>query len=153
MAWIAREDRYDTGCSGGRSSRSGLSQHALPLPQLTPRQAREQPSATDAVRGVQARRGQPPAVEAVGAVRQIEIPTAGGPLLARVYTPAGRGPFPILVYFHGGGWVIANLNVYDPSARALTNAARFIVVSVAYRQAPENPFLPRRTTPTRPRNG
>lgn len=68
------------------------------------------------------------------------MPGEGGEILARVYTPEGEGPFPVLVYFHGGGWVIANLNTYDSSARALTNAANAIVVSVAYRQAPENPF-------------
>jgi acetyl esterase/lipase len=56
-------------------------------------------------------------------------------------TPPGAGaaPYPVLVHFHGGGWVIANPNGYDASARALANAAGAVVVSVAYRQAPEAP--------------
>lgn len=115
----------------------------LPIETLVPRQARELPSFTDAVQLALARRGQAPAVEEVGRIDHLIIP--GGPgsdgTLVRVYTPAsGSGPFPVLVYFHGGGWVIANLNVYDGSARALTNATGCVVVSVAYRQAPENPF-------------
>ncbi len=115
----------------------------LPLETVIPRQARELPSVADAVQGALAARGQPPAVETVGQIEHRLIP--GGPssegTLVRIYTPAsGTGPFPVLVYFHGGGWVIANLNVYDASARALTNAANAVVVSVAYRQAPENPF-------------
>ena len=57
-----------------------------------------------------------------------------------IYAPDGPGPFPVLVYFHGGGWVIADLDTYDASARALANAARCIVVSVHYRQAPEHKF-------------
>lgn len=115
----------------------------LPIETLVPRQARELPSFTDAVQLALARRGQAPAVEEVGQIEHRIIP--GGPgsdgTLVRVYTPvSGTGPFPVLVYFHGGGWVIANLNVYDGSARALTNATGCVVVSAAYRQAPENPF-------------
>jgi acetyl esterase/lipase len=57
-----------------------------------------------------------------------------------VYTPSGSGPFPVLVYFHGGGWVIAGIQAYDSSCRALANAANCVVVSVGYRQAPEHRF-------------
>lgn len=78
--------------------------------------------------------------ERVERVEHILIPTSSGEVLARVYTPGDDGPYPILVYFHGGGWVIANLDVYEPSCRALCNAAECIVVSVAYRQAPEAPY-------------
>ncbi|MBA3272070.1 MAG: alpha/beta hydrolase fold domain-containing protein [Acidobacteria bacterium] len=46
----------------------------------------------------------------------------------------GTGPFPLLFYIHGGGWVIADLDTYDASARALTNAAAAVVVSTDYRQ-------------------
>lgn len=81
-----------------------------------------------------------PAVEAVGDVSHQLIPGPDGELLVRIYRPKGNGPFPTLVYFHGGGWVIANLDVYDASCRALTNAANCMVVSVAYRQAPEHKF-------------
>lgn len=52
----------------------------------------------------------------------------------------GAEDLPIIVYFHGGGWVIANLNVYDGSARALANQAKALVVSVHYRQGPEDKF-------------
>jgi len=84
-------------------------------------------------------RGLPP-LEAVGDISHLLIPGPGGQLLIRIYTPRGAGPFPGLVYFHGGGWVIANLDTYDPSCRALCNAANCVVVSVAYRQAPEWKF-------------
>jgi len=114
--------------------------HPLPIPTLTPEQARQQSNTTDALQGVQAARGLAPAVELVGRIDHIRIPGPGGLILARVYTPNGTGPFPVTVYFHGGGWVIANLDTYDPSCRALCNAAGSIIVSVAYRQAPEHRF-------------
>jgi len=63
-----------------------------------------------------------------------------GTRFSPIYTPKGPGPFPITVYFHGGGWVIANLNTYDSSARAICNAANTVVVSVAYRQSPETTY-------------
>ena len=68
------------------------------------------------------------------------ITGAGGEIPIRIYTPAGEGPFPVVFYIHGGGWVIADLDVYDSSPRALANAAQAIVVSSHYRQAPEHPF-------------
>jgi len=58
----------------------------------------------------------------------------------RVYTPEGTGPFPVLVWFHGGGWVIGDLDSADPTARRLTVGARCVVVSVDYRLAPETKF-------------
>ncbi len=63
-----------------------------------------------------------------------------GPLTARIYTPAGAGPFPVIVYFHGGGWVIADRVVYDGGARGLSKQANAIVVSPDYRLAPEAKF-------------
>ncbi|MGH7583747.1 MAG: alpha/beta hydrolase [Gemmatimonadales bacterium] len=78
--------------------------------------------------------------EAVGQVRNLTIPAPGGPLAARIYTPAGAGPFPVLLHFHGGGWVYGDLDAYDPICRALANAARCVVVSVHYRMAPEHRF-------------
>ena len=117
--------------------------HAPPLPSVTPEVARQLPTVADAVQAVQAvqaARGVAPAVEPVGRIDHILIPGLGGQILVRVYTPRGTGPFPVLVYFHGGGFVIANLDTYDSSARALTNAANCVVMSVAYRQAPEHKF-------------
>jgi len=113
--------------------------NAPDLPTLTPQQARNAPSFKDALLAVQAQRGVSP-VEPVGKISHVIIPNGGDGLLARIYTPMGTGPFPVLVYFHGGGWVIADLDTYDGSCRALTNAAQCIVVSVAYRLAPEYPF-------------
>jgi acetyl esterase len=78
--------------------------------------------------------------EPVGAVQDRTIAGAAGEMPARIYTPPGRGPFPVLVYFHGGGWVIGNLEAYDPTCRALTNAAGCIVVAMEYRLAPEHKF-------------
>ena len=113
---------------------------APPIEKSSPANAREAPTPKDAVMGVMAMKGQPPAVEMVGDITHKVIPGPGGDLLARVYTPKGSGPFPVLVYYHGGGWVIANLDAYDASARALTNAANAVVVSLAYRQAPTHKF-------------
>jgi acetyl esterase/lipase len=65
---------------------------------------------------------------------------AVGSIPARIYTPEGAGPFPVIVYYHGGGWVIANKDVYDGGARGLAKQANAVVVSVDYRLAPEAKF-------------
>nr|MBA2682608.1 alpha/beta hydrolase [Ktedonobacteraceae bacterium] len=64
----------------------------------------------------------------------------GGTIPVRIYTPEGDGPFPLLVYFHGGGWVLSNVDTHDMLCRKLTNRADCIVVSVDYRLAPEHKF-------------
>ena len=76
----------------------------------------------------------------VGSTVDIMIPSSPQPLSARVYTPSGKGPFPILVYFHGGGWVLGSLDSADRGARGVTCSGDCITVSVDYRLAPENPF-------------
>ncbi|TGE13433.1 alpha/beta hydrolase [Hymenobacter elongatus] len=108
-----------------------------PPEKLTPAEVRKGPSATDATMAV---------------MKDFSIPTPPSPLdtmtkevapgvRARIYTPKGAtGPLPVVVYYHGGGWVIANLDTYDPSVRALAEKTNAIFVSVAYRQAPENKF-------------
>jgi acetyl esterase len=58
----------------------------------------------------------------------------------RVYWPSAERLLPVLVYFHGGGWVLGNLDIVDRPCRALANAAGCIVVSVDYRLAPEYKF-------------
>ena len=109
-----------------------------PIPTLTPAEARMQPTPADAAKAVLTRRlGKPPAPEAVA---KVEDRTYGDGIPVRIYTPKGKGPFPIIVYYHGGGWVIANLDVYDASPRALANATGAIVVAASYRQAPEHKF-------------
>jgi len=81
-----------------------------------------------------------PPGEAVSRVEDREIPGPGGPVPVRIYTPDGTGPFAALVFFHGGGFVICDLDTHDGVCRALTNAAGCVVVSVGYRLAPEHKF-------------
>jgi len=70
-----------------------------------------------------------------------DIPVSGGTIHLKIYTPkAGKGPFPVIVYYHGGGFVIANINVYNASAQGLAEQVGAVVVSVAYRLAPEHKF-------------
>lgn len=111
-----------------------------PLHTLKPADARQGPSAKDAVEAVLKQEGKAVTPEKVAKVEDRKIPGAAGDLDVRVYTPEGNGPFPAVVYFHGGGFVIADLDTYDASARALANQGKAVVVSVHYRQAPEHPF-------------
>jgi acetyl esterase len=76
----------------------------------------------------------------VGKVEDIKIPVNGSEIDLRIYTPSGTGPFPVFVYYHGGGWVLGDLDVIDPILRAVTNSAGCLVVSVDYRLAPEFKF-------------
>ena len=80
------------------------------------------------------------APEPVAQVNDRAIPGPAGEIPVRVYTPEGDGPFPLLVYVHGGGWVICTLDTHDGLCRSLANQARCVVVSVDYRLAPERPF-------------
>ena len=76
----------------------------------------------------------------VSRVEDAALPGPAGPLPARIYIPAGEPPFPLVVYFHGGGWVIGSLDTHDHVCRALANESGSIVVSVDYRLAPEHKF-------------
>jgi acetyl esterase len=78
--------------------------------------------------------------EPVARVEDRDIRSRNCNVTARFYTPEGPGPFPIYVYFHGGGWVIGDLDTEDASCRAICNAVTCIVVSVNYRHAPEHKF-------------
>lgn len=70
-----------------------------------------------------------------------DINVNGGKIHLRIYTPkTGSGPFPLIVYYHGGGFVIANLDIYNASAQGLAEQVGAVVISVAYRLAPENKF-------------
>jgi acetyl esterase len=89
------------------------------------------------VQGIALWRGEPTPIKQV---EDREIPGPQGNIPVRIYTPEGAGPFPVLVYFHGGGWVICNLDTHDDSCRKLANLAGCIVVSVDYRLAPEHKF-------------
>lgn len=115
------------------------------LPTLSARQARMTHSVTDAVKTLLAKNNHSAPAPAV-TVSQMVLPKAytaasapdGVPV--RVYTPtaAATGPRPAIVYYHGGGWVIGSLNVYEPSAQALAERTGALVFSVDYRLASEN---------------
>jgi acetyl esterase len=82
-------------------------------------------------------------VEPVGRLENRTIRGPNGPIDIRVYWPHGDPPaggWPLVVFFHGGGWVICDLDSHDPSCRTITNAVDAVVVSVDYRLAPEHPF-------------
>lgn len=111
-----------------------------PIETLSPDQARRQPTPADAVKSLLKKQGKSTAPEPVAKVEDRSIKGAAGSIPARIYWPNGSGPFPIVLYIHGGGWVIADIDTYDSSARALTNAAQAVVVSTHYRQGPESKF-------------
>lgn len=106
--------------------------NAPPLSEQTPEQVRV---------GIKLQRELVPVEpEPVAQVVNRTIPGPAGEIPVRVYTPAGSGPFPALVFFHGGGWVICDLDTHDGLCRSLCNGAGCVVVSVDYRLAPEHKF-------------
>jgi acetyl esterase/lipase len=115
--------------------------HPQPAESLTPAEARKQPTLTDAANELIKKNGKNPAPEQVGGVRDQRIPVRGASIPVRMYQPPqGTPPFPILVYYHSGGWVLGGLDEADAPARALAKAANVMVVSVGYRLAPEHKF-------------
>ena len=102
-----------------------------PVEESTPAEARESMRSRTAALG--------PA-EDVAAVADHRVHVADGEITVRVYAPGGSGPHPALVFYHGGGWVIGDLETHDGICRSLTNAARCVVVSVDYRLAPEHRY-------------
>lgn len=100
---------------------------SLPVPQ-----AREAMEAMGAMRG-----GEP---QPIADVSDRTIPGPAGEIPVRIYRPARDGVRPVLVYFHGGGWVLGSLKTHDGVCRALANAADCVIVSVDYRLAPECPY-------------
>ena len=80
--------------------------------------------------------------ESVASVEEAHADGPAGPIPLRVYRPAvnhGGAPLPILVWYHGGGWVIGDLDTADTTCRKLANRAGVLVISVDYRLAPEHP--------------
>ena len=102
-----------------------------PLESLPPDQARAVMAGMNAIR--------PPGPE-VGSLVDGTLPGPAGPLDYRVYRPASPGPHPVVVYFHGGGWVIGDAVSDDPLCRDLCARSDALVVSVNYRHAPEHRF-------------
>ncbi|WP_224996982.1 alpha/beta hydrolase [Cesiribacter sp. SM1] len=108
---------------------------APPIHSLTPAQAR-------AALGNLAELGGPPAH--VAQVEDRNIPGPGGNIPIRIYTPEtnhqGKALLGVMVYFHGGGWVMCNIDTHDRICRKISNESGCIVISVEYRLAPENKF-------------
>jgi len=102
----------------------------LPLEHLTPQLMR------DMLKQFPAPVLNPP----VHAVRDLRVPGAGGELLVRLYTPSAARNLPLIVFFHGGGFVICNVGMYDDFCKFLANYSGCAVASVEYRLAPEAPF-------------
>jgi acetyl esterase/lipase len=78
--------------------------------------------------------------EPVADVRDETVPSPGGEIPVRLFRPEGDGPLPVVVYLHGGGWVMGDLPTYDTLLRALANASGAVVAGVEYRRAPESRF-------------
>jgi acetyl esterase/lipase len=76
----------------------------------------------------------------VHSVTELTVPGAQGPLRVRLYRPAAARDLPLIVYFHGGGFVICTIEMYDDTCRMLANFSGCAVASVDYRLAPETPF-------------
>jgi acetyl esterase len=111
-----------------------------PIHTLNYKQARTQPGPPDAVKRTLQKQGKSTTPEKVDSVRDVKINTPKGPVTVRLYRPAGSGSkkLPVVVYFHGGGFVIASVAAYDSSCRALANASGALVAAVAYSLAPEH---------------
>jgi len=76
----------------------------------------------------------------VASVVDMDVPAPDGAVGVRAYTPEGAGPFPVVVWMHGGGWVLGSVNSTDATCRAMANDTPCVVVSVEYRLAPETKF-------------
>jgi acetyl esterase len=99
---------------------------------LSPAEARR--AAIDALRAVAG------PSEEIGRVEDLRIPHPERPIPIRIFTPAAQGPFPCLIYFHGGGWVLCDLDTHDAVCRAISRRATAVVVAVDYRLSPEYKF-------------
>jgi len=76
----------------------------------------------------------------VGSIQNRSFSFSDGKIDLRIYIPRGEGPFPVMVFFHGGGWVFFHLDAYDPICSHICALSGFIVVSVEYRLSPEYKF-------------
>ncbi|MYN24822.1 alpha/beta hydrolase fold domain-containing protein [Duganella sp. CY42W] len=111
-----------------------------PIETLSPDEARKQPTPADAVKKVLADMKKSTAPEPGVTVKDMTVTGPAGSFPVHIYTPEGTGPFPVMVYFHGGGFVIADTKTYDASPRALAKLSKAIMVAVDYHRAPENKF-------------
>ncbi|SOD80526.1 alpha/beta hydrolase [Spirosoma fluviale] len=113
-----------------------------PIEQLTPQQARQQPSFKDAVNSLLDKNNIPRPTANVTISERMISGSGGAQIRTKIYTPrtTASGPLPVIVYYHGGGWVIASPEVYEYSTLALAEETGAVVVSVDYRLAPEFKF-------------
>ncbi len=116
-----------------------------PIASLTPAQARLQPSPADAVRVVMRAMGKPASADPSVSIQETTYPGAAGPQQARIYQPITQptdavGLRPVLLYFRGGGWVIASLDIYEATPVSLAKQLKAVVISVDYRMGPEHKF-------------
>ena len=123
-----------------------------PIEKLTAKEARLQPTPSDGVKKVLLSEGKDPNDPLGVATKDLMYKSGGQDIKARVYMPKDfaekmakgnvdkNDMLPVIVYYHGGGWVIADIDVYDSTPRSLAKAANAIVVSAEYRHAPENKF-------------
>jgi acetyl esterase len=102
-----------------------------PIEESTPDEARESMRSRTAALGP---------FPDVASVTDHRVAVRGGEIAVRVYAPAGGGPRPALVFYHGGGWVIGDLYTHDGLCRSLVDAAGCVVASVDYRLAPESKY-------------
>ncbi len=102
-----------------------------PTHTLTPDEARRQAAA---------RRAAMPPGDPVARVLDLSAPGAAGDIPIRAYLPEGGLPLPVVVFFHGGGWVIGSIESHDATCRSLANASGCMILSVEYRLAPEDKF-------------
>lgn len=115
---------------------------AVPDRRTNPAVLRLRPGIAEAVRLL---RQQRPALQSPVTVPEpdchdIRVPGADGMLRARVFTPPGTGPSPLVLFFHGGGWVTGSIDAADDGARGIAARAGAVVVSMDYRLAPEHRF-------------
>ena len=115
-----------------------------PLPTLSVEEARKQPTVGDGEKELLSNQHKSITPEEVGSIDNVTYPTRDkSEVAARVYMPAGVSSdqaMPVIVYYHGGGWVIGNLDAYDATPRILANGAKAVVVSCDYRNGPEFKF-------------
>jgi len=117
---------------------------AKPIETLSVQEARINPTVGDAAVTLLAKKGRVPGETGL-ILRNMMISGAAGNIGARLYTPIQSvkgvtAKLPLIVYYHGGGWVIGDIDSYDTSARALSKLNNAIVLSVDYRRGPENKF-------------
>ncbi|MCP4004490.1 MAG: alpha/beta hydrolase [bacterium] len=79
-------------------------------------------------------------VDFEGRIENRLIPGPGGEIPVRIYTPRGTGPFPVVIYLHGGAWILGSIETTDALTRSIALRSQAIVISVDYRMAPEHPF-------------